>query len=128
MLRHGSGNRKRRTGSRLQQLQGTGYLNLFADGSVRVGVPLIRDVTERPMTETPAGVVPVLRTLFAKCTVDAFEHTVDAVEHIVVCERPRGRRAVVVACRIVPSREQPVGSDFDRPGCELRIIHLKGAP
>lgn len=34
--------------SSLHQLMGTGYLNLFPDGSVKVAVPLIRDVTERP--------------------------------------------------------------------------------
>ena len=36
--------------SSLQQLQGTGYLNLFPDGSVKVGVPLMLDVEERPGT------------------------------------------------------------------------------
>jgi hypothetical protein len=34
--------------SSLQQLQETGYLNLFPDGSVKVGVPLMLDVEERP--------------------------------------------------------------------------------
>jgi hypothetical protein len=32
----------------LQELQGTGYLNSFPDGSVKVGVPLMLDVEERP--------------------------------------------------------------------------------
>jgi hypothetical protein len=94
----------------LQQLQGTGYLNHFPDGSVRVGVPLFLDVEERPGPHFDI----VFSATFARVNGRPLNrYGLLNLDHVVGLHQPLDFEVYARACQVARARHPVFDMDLD---------------